>query len=76
MIDIFTADKGGESRPVLIYVHGGAYVGGDKTRDGKGQAWPFYDSAMVWAVNNGMVVVNINYRLAPGAPYPAADGRG
>ncbi len=60
-------------RPVLVFVHGGAYVGGDKSRNGKGEPSPFSDNIMVWAAGQGMVGVNINYRLAPGAPYPAVQ---
>ena len=30
-----------------------------------------YDNIMLSAVKNGMVGVNINYRLAPTAPWPA-----
>ena len=54
-------------RPILIFVHGGAYTGGDKHPPGN----PFYDNIMLWAAANGMVGVNITYRLAPEHPYPA-----
>ena len=59
--------------PVLIYMHGGGFVAGDKTRNGKGEMWPFSDNVMAWAADHGMVGVNMNYRLAPGATYPAAQ---
>lgn len=69
-LDVFTpAAAGGAPRPVLLFVHGGAFVGGDK-RSGDS---PFYDNIPVWAVNNGMVGVNITYRLAPQYPWPAAQ---
>ena len=55
-------------RPVLIYVHGGAFVGGDKRTT---PTSPFYDNIMLWAVKNGFVGVNATYRLAPQAPWPA-----
>ena len=63
----------GTSRPVLLFVHGGGYVRGDKTLDETGKPSRFYDNVMAWAVNNGMVGVNVNYRLAPQFPYPAAQ---
>ena len=54
-------------RPILIFVHGGAFTGGDKHPPDT----VFYDNIMLWAVANGMVGVNITYRLAPEHPYPA-----
>jgi triacylglycerol lipase len=53
---------------VLIFVHGGAYIAGNK-RTG---ASPFYDNILLAAVQNGFVGVNMTYRLAPAHPYPAA----
>jgi triacylglycerol lipase len=67
-LDVFhpaTADKA--LRPILVFVHGGGFTGGDKSRPGS----PFCDNVMLWAVANGMVGVNITYRLAPEHPYPA-----
>ena len=53
--------------PVLVFVRSGAFTGGDKHMPGS----PFYDNIMLWAVKNGFVGVNINYRLAPASPWPA-----
>lgn len=61
------------SRPVFMFVHGGGYVRGDKTLDETGKPSAFYDNVMLWAVNNGMVGVNVNYRLAPQFQYPAVQ---
>ena len=55
-------------RPVLIYIHGGGFVAGNK----RNPASPFYDNIMLWAVKNGFVGVNATYRLARSAPWPAA----
>ena len=55
-------------RSVIVFVHGGAFVGGNR-RTGPGS--PFYDNVMQWAVQNGMVGVNMTYRLAPMDPWPA-----
>src|SRR6516164_5806424 len=58
IMDVFSAEKGGGSRPVLVYVSGGA---GDKKVNGPdGEA--FYDNIMFWAVKNGMVGVNMQRR--------------
>ena len=67
LLDVFMPETGGSARPVLIYVHGGAFIGGNKRNPGS----PFYDNVMLWAVKNGFVGVNMTYRLAPQSPWPA-----
>jgi triacylglycerol lipase len=68
LLDIFMPEPALSSRPVLIFVHGGAFVGGDKRTAPDS---PFYDNIMLWAVKNGFIGVNMTYRLAPQAPWPA-----
>lgn len=53
--------------PVLIFVHGGGFVAGDKRNPGT----PYNDNVALWAARHGMVGVNITYRLAPDHGYPA-----
>jgi acetyl esterase/lipase len=67
VLDVFTPEAGSAFRPVLIYVHGGGFVAGNKHPPGS----PFYDNIMLWAVKNGFVGVNVTYRLAPQATWPA-----
>lgn len=64
-LDIFSPGAG--SRPVLVFVHGGGFTGGDKTRPGAF----YYDNIGQWAARSGLVGVNITYRLAPQHAYPA-----
>jgi acetyl esterase/lipase len=65
-LDVHTA--GGEHGvPVLVFVHGGGFTGGDKVVPGG----PHYDHIGAWAVRNGWVGVTITYRLAPEHPWPA-----
>lgn len=52
LIDIFTADKGGDSRTVLMFVPGG---GGNKIEQQDREANAFYDNIGRWATKNGMV---------------------
>jgi triacylglycerol lipase len=67
-LDVFAAEQAGPApRPVLVFVHGGAFVAG--ARGGPGN--PFYDNVMLFAARNGMVGVNATYRLAPQHPWPA-----
>ncbi len=67
LLDVFSPDSAGAPRPVLLFVHGGGFTGGNKRAPGS----PFYDNIHLWAVRNGMVGVNITYRLAPAAVWPA-----
>ncbi|WP_344182655.1 alpha/beta hydrolase [Kribbella lupini] len=52
-----------EPRPVLLWLHGGGFIGGD-LRD-------IEYAASGIAVHGDLVVVSLNYRLAPENPYPA-----
>lgn len=67
LLDVFIPETAASPRPVLIFVHGGGFVAGNKRNPGS----PFYDNIMLWAAKNGFVGVNITYRLAPQAPWPA-----
>ena len=64
-LDIYRA-KDGVNRPVLFFVPGGGFVGGDKR--GSDQ---FYGNLARWFVKQGFVAVAINYRLAPANSWPA-----
>jgi len=61
-IDVFEPSAKGPARPVMIFVHGGGFVRGDKNTT---------DNMLVWAVDHGMVGVDVDYRLAPKDPWPA-----
>ena len=65
-LDIFTRD-GLSGAPVLVFVHGGGFVMGDKTTEGS----PFYDNIGGFAVGSGFVGVTMTYRLAPAHTWPA-----
>ncbi|MCC8961071.1 alpha/beta hydrolase [Bradyrhizobium sp. Pear76] len=67
LLDVFTPDAAAPPRPVLIYIHGGGLVAGNKHGPGS----PFYDNVMLWAAKSGFVGVNATYRLAPAFPWPA-----
>jgi acetyl esterase len=50
---------------VVVFVHGGAFVRGDK------QASPeMYDNLLYWFAKQGYLGINIEYRLAPESAYP------
>jgi acetyl esterase/lipase len=64
-LDLYAPARGTGS-PVLIYVPGGGFVGGDK-RDGDG----FYANIGYHFAERGFLVLIMNYRLAPDHPWPA-----
>ncbi len=60
--DIYTANDATELQPLVVWVHGGGYVGGDKSC---AEPW-----ARVLATELHVAVVSINYCLAPEQHYP------
>jgi triacylglycerol lipase len=64
-LDIYAPTNAAGS-PVLVYVPGGGFVGGDK-RDEDG----FYANIGYYFAQHGMLVLIMNYRLAPDHPWPA-----
>lgn len=64
-LDVYTAEGRQARAPVVLFVHGGGFTRGDK----HGEYSP--DNMTLWAARQGMVGVNINYRLAPGNAWPA-----
>jgi acetyl esterase/lipase len=67
-LDVFApAARPGRAMPVVLFIPGGGYVGGAKSRAGV----PFYQNVGVFFAKNGVVGVTMNYRLAPRAPWPA-----
>ena len=67
-LDVFAPEQAASAgRAVLIYVHGGAFTGGNKRAPGS----PFFDNIMLFAARSGFVGVNVTYRLAPQNQWPA-----
>lgn len=68
VLDIFrptTPASAVQNAGVVVFMHGGAFVRGDK------QASPeIYDNLLYWFAKQGYVGINIEYRLAPESSYP------
>ncbi|WP_322904663.1 carboxylesterase/lipase family protein [Paenibacillus campi] len=56
-LNIWASDRSTPNRPVMVWIHGGAFVTG-------AGSLPFYDGTS-FAVNGDMIIVTINYRLGP-----------
>jgi acetyl esterase/lipase len=66
-LDVHWSGEPGEAAPVVLFVHGGGFVRGDKHVRGT----PMYDHVGAWAVRHGAVGVTMTYRLAPESRWPA-----
>jgi acetyl esterase/lipase len=62
-LDIYLPDEGEGPFPVIVSIHGGAFMGGDKY---DGQVNP-----MLEGLKRGYAVVSVNYRLSWEALFPA-----
>ena len=56
---------GAAPMPVLMFIHGGAYVEGDKDRTSE-----IYANVLWYFARNGMLGLNVEYRLAPDTVFP------
>jgi len=63
LLDVYVPVAAGERRPVLLQVHGGAWMVGHKSEQGQ--------PLLHRMVESGWVGVSINYRLAPRSAFPA-----
>jgi acetyl esterase/lipase len=64
VLDVFRP-RGVEDRPVVLFVHGGAWMLGDKNFFG------LYRSVGRFLARHGVVTVMVNYRLSPAVKHPA-----
>jgi len=65
-LDVFRK-AGTAGASVLVFVHGGGFVMGDK----RSAETPFYDNIGTFAALQGFIGVTITYRLAPAHQFPA-----
>jgi acetyl esterase/lipase len=68
-LDLYQPAGQSDPRPVLVFIHGGNWVGGDSQHDS-----PFGDfpGQLAGIAARGYVVASVNYRLANEARFPAA----
>jgi acetyl esterase/lipase len=63
-LDVFRPD-GARDADVVVFLHGGAFVRGDKCVTPE-----IYDNVLYWFARQGVVGFNVEYRLAPESQYP------
>jgi acetyl esterase/lipase len=64
-LDVYRAQYR-QPTPVVVFAHGGAFVRGDKSVNDE-----VYANVLYYFARNGCLGINMEYRLAPEAPYPA-----
>ncbi|WP_051303593.1 alpha/beta hydrolase [Comamonas composti] len=68
-VDVFAPEvRSAKPVPVVVFIHGGAFVGGAASTPGSFQN----DNLGKFFARNNVVFVNVEYRLAPAYPWPAA----
>jgi acetyl esterase/lipase len=65
--DLFLPDNVTAPTPVVLFVHGGAFVSGHRNRSEQ-----IYSNVMYYLARHGIAGVNIGYRLANDVKYPGA----
>lgn len=70
--DLFTPEGGARmARPVVVYLHGGGLVRGDKVSAGSDGL--IYSNVGYFFARRGLVTLNANYRLVPDVAWPAGQ---
>lgn len=67
-LDLYLPQDGRRDRAVLVFVHGGAFVEGERNRSDE-----IYSNILYYFSRAGLVGVNMGYRLADEARYPEAS---
>jgi len=67
VVDLYAPIDAAETAPILLWVHGGGFVRGEKASADH----PYNAHVGRWAARNGMFGAVMNYRLAPDHGWPA-----
>jgi acetyl esterase/lipase len=68
-LDLYAPPKGGAPKPLVIYVHGGGWMGGTARN---AAAYADFPAVLADLASRGYVVASLNYRLGGEAKAPAA----
>lgn len=67
-LDVYAA-PGGAAKPLILYIHGGGWMGGTSRN---AAAYTDFPRVLADLASRGYVVASVNYRLAGEARFPAA----
>jgi acetyl esterase/lipase len=67
VFDVFLPESVTTAAPVVLFVHGGAFVSGHRNRTEQ-----IYSNVLYYLARHGIAGINVGYRLANHAVYPAA----
>ena len=70
IMDIYLPPREQGPRPLIVYVHGGAYIAGNTRHGG---ALANFPAALATLAAEGFVVASVEYRLSSEAPFPAQE---
>jgi acetyl esterase/lipase len=68
VVDVYMPPKKGGPKPMIMYIHGGGWVGGHTRHSGALSNFP---AVLAQLASEGFVVASLEYRLSGEAPYPA-----
>jgi acetyl esterase/lipase len=66
LLDIYLPANAKEKVPLVVFIHGGGWIGNDKYAD-----MGYMPNTIAAMLNNGMAVASIDYRFATQAVFPA-----
>jgi len=66
-LDVYAPEEEGRERAAVVFVHGGAFMDGHRNRTDR-----IYSNVPLYLACNGVVGINIGYRLGKDVGYPGA----
>jgi acetyl esterase/lipase len=67
-IDIYMPKRAGAPKPLILYIHGGGWMGGHTRQSA---AFSNFPAVLAKLAREGFVVASLEYRLSGEAPFPA-----
>ena len=67
-LDVYMPEDGRKDRAAVVFVHGGAFMDGHRNRTER-----IYSNVSLYFARNGVVGINIGYRLGADTAYPGAS---
>jgi acetyl esterase/lipase len=68
VMDIYTPKNDGIAKPLILFIHGGGWIGGHTRHSGALSDFP---KVLAQLASEGFIVASLEYRLSSEAPFPA-----